>query len=214
MSEVLITGGEGDLAIAIGEALSGGMEVYSPGRVQLDVTDASSVSEYFERLGDLDLLICNAGVTDDGLLLRMGESSWDTVMNVNLKGAYLVAKSAAKLMMKRRRGHIIFISSYSAYSPPLGQANYASAKAGLEGMAKSLAAELGSRNVRVNVVVPGYMETKMTADLSDDVRSKALDKHCLNQFNDVQAVAKFIKNLHFEMQHTSGQVFHLDSRIV
>ncbi len=212
---MIITGGGGDLAKEIKSTLScAGMAVSNPKKSELNVSCSDSVKGYFDRLEGIDLLICNAGVTDDVLLLKMGESSWDKVMDVNLKGAYLVAKSAAKMMVKHRQGHIVFISSHSAYHPPLGQANYAAAKAGLEGLAKSMAAELGSRNVRVNVIVPGFMETKMTEGLTDEVKSAAMSKHCLGRFNEAKSVAKFIENLHLEMGHTSGQVFHLDSRIV
>lgn len=215
VGKVLITGGEGDLAEALRMTLEDlGRVVLSPGRDELDVASAASVAGYFSGLDKVDLLICNAGVTDDRLLLKMDESSWDKVIDVNLKGAFLVARAAAKMMMKKRTGHIIFISSHSAYHPPIGQANYAAAKAGLDGLAKSMAAELGSRNVRVNVVVPGFMETKMTEGLSDEVKSLALKKHCLNLFNDTQSVASFICHLDSQMMATSGQIFHLDSRIV
>lgn len=213
--QLLITGGAGDLAQAFGEAFErAGVTVYRPGKSDLDVTDSRNVDEYLNEIGQVDLLICNAGVTDDSLLLKMSEASWDSVMDVNLRGSFLVAKSVARLMIKKRRGHIVFISSHSAYHPPLGQANYGSAKAGLEGLAKSLARELGGRNIRVNVVVPGFMETKMTSKLPDEVRSAALDKHCLGRFNQTDSVAAFVRSLHYEMPNTSGQVFHLDSRIV
>jgi 3-oxoacyl-[acyl-carrier protein] reductase len=215
MGKALITGGYGGLAQALNRCLiSAGMEVSFPGKNELDVRDEESVGKYFSGLENLDLLVCNAGITDDHLLLKMTEESWDTVMDTNLKGAFLVAKAAAKIMMKQRRGHIVFISSYSAFHPPVGQANYAASKAALVGLAKSLAQELGSRNIRVNVLVPGFMETKMTRDLAEEVRDAARQKHTLSEFNTVEATGKFLRCLHLEMEHTSGQVFNLDSRIL
>ena len=190
------------------------MDVDAPGKSELDVCDEASVAAYFSGLKNLDLLVCNAGITDDHLLLKMTEQSWDAVMETNLKGAFLCARAAAKIMVKQRCGHIVFISSYSAFHPPMGQVNYAAAKAGLVGLAKSLAQELGSRNIRVNVVVPGFMETKMTRDLSDEVRDATKEKHTLSEFNTVEATGMFLRCLHLEMEHTSGQVFNLDSRIL
>ena len=116
--------------------------------------------------------------------------------------------------MKRRLGHIVFISSYSAFHPPVGQVNYASAKAALTGMALSLAKELGSRNIRVNVIVPGFMETKMTEYVSDVAREQALQKHALARLNTPESLAKFLRALHFDLPHTSGQIFNLDSRVL
>jgi 3-oxoacyl-[acyl-carrier protein] reductase len=215
IAQALITGGQGALAKATAVCLTeAGMEVLSPGKVELDVRDEASVVGYFSELENLDLLVCNAGITDDHLLMNMSETSWDKVMETNLKGAFLVAKAGAKIMMKQRKGHIVFISSFSAFHPPSGQANYAAAKAALTGLAKSLAQELGSRNIRVNVVVPGFMETKMTQDLSEDVRIATREKHILKRFNTAEATGKFLRSLHLDMEHTSGQVFNLDSRIL
>ncbi len=211
----MITGGRGALAQAAAQALmESGMEVSFPSKTELDVRDEDKVARYFAELGNLDLLVCNAGITDDHLLLKMSEESWDSVLDVNLRGAFLVAKEAAKMMVRQRCGHLVFISSYSAFHPPVGQANYAASKAALIGLAKSLAQELGSRNIRVNVVIPGFMETKMTSGLAEDVRISAMEKHTLSRFNTTEATGKFLRCLHFEMQHTSGQVFNLDSRIL
>lgn len=213
--QALITGGQGDLAQAMATELEGaGMLVHSPGRAELDVCDEARVESYFKEYAVTDLLVCNAGVTEDCLLAKMDESSWDAVMEVNLKGAFLTARAAAKQMMKKRVGHIVFISSYSAFHPPVGQVNYAAAKAALTGLAFSLAKELGSRNIRVNVIVPGFMETKMTKEASDAARDAALNKHALGRFNTPESVAKFLSTLHLDMPHTSGQVFNLDSRVL
>lgn len=215
MQQAIITGGEGGLGEAISTTLkSAGREVLSPGRGDLNVADASSVKDYLHQLDDIDLLVCNAGATLDKPLARMSESDWDQVMQVNLKGAFLCAREVSRSMMKRRSGHIIFISSFSAIHPPAGQANYAAAKSALLGMMKSMAQELGSRNVRVNAILPGFLETKMTENLSDEVKQAALQRHTLGRFNTPEAVAEFVAHLHQRMPHTSGQVFNLDSRIV
>ena len=213
--QAVITGGQGTLAQAVSISLAdAGMTVHSPGRNELDVSCAESVTSYFSSREKLDLLICNAGITDDILLLKMAEKNWDSVMGTNLKGAFLCAQAAAKKMIKQKRGHIVFISSFSAFHPPAGQANYAAAKAALTGLAISLAQELGSRNIRVNVVIPGFMETKMTQNLSDEVHRAAKQKHTLKRFNTPEATGKFLRYLHLEMEHTSGQVLNLDSRIL
>ena len=213
--QAIITGGQGDLAQAMAtELVNAGMLVSCPGRVELDVCDEVMVNSYFAEHSVTDLLVCNAGITEDELLLKMDESRWDKVLDSNLKGAFLTARAAAKMMMKRRVGHIVFISSYSAFHPPVGQVNYASAKAALTGMALSLAKELGSRNIRVNVIVPGFMETKMTEAVSEEAREQALQKHALARLNTPDSVAKFLKTLHFDLPHTSGQVFNLDSRVL
>ena len=215
MQQAIITGGEGGLGEAISTTLkSAGVDVLSPGRGDLNVADAASVKDYFHQSDDIDLLVCNAGATLDKPLARMSESDWDQVMQVNLKGAFLCAREVSRSMMKRRCGHIIFISSFSAIHPPAGQANYAAAKSALLGMMKSMAQELGARSVRVNAILPGFLETKMTENLSDEVKQAALEKHTLGKFNTPEAVAEFVAHLHQRMPHTSGQVFNLDSRIV
>ncbi|MFC4991964.1 SDR family NAD(P)-dependent oxidoreductase [Rubritalea tangerina] len=212
---VLITGGRGGLARACGQVFSdAGWEVLAPGRESLDVRDSDSVTRYFEQAGDIDLLVCAAGVTADGLILKLDETSWDKVMETNLRGAYLCAKAASKRMLKRRSGQVLFVSSFSAYQPHLGQSNYAAAKAGLEGLAKSLAREWGGRGLRCNVVVPGLMETGMTEGLSPTDWEGLMGKHCLAAIHSAEQVAGFIYFLECQLPHTSGQVFNLDSRIL
>lgn len=212
---VLITGGGGGVGGAC-QALfeAAGWEVLAPGRSQLDVSLADSVESFFNQLGEIDLLLCNAGVTDDSLLARMTEAQWDKALEVNLKGAFRCARAVSQKMLRRRAGHVVFVSSYSAFHPPAGQANYAAAKAGLIGLAKSLAAEWGGRGVRVNVVVPGFLETKMTQPVAAAAREAALAKHVLGEFNKPQQVAKFVHFLEEEMPFTSGHVFNLDSRVL
>ena len=212
---LLITGGQGGIARACHEEFqSHGWEVLVPSKHQLDVSDSGAVEAFISSCGPIDLLLCNAGITEDCLLAQMNEASWDKVLDVNLKGAFRCARAVSAQMLRRRAGHVIFVSSHSAFNPPIGQANYAAAKAGLVAMGKSLAKEWGGRSVRVNVITPGFIETKMTAGVSAEMRRRAIDKHALGAFNTAENVAKFVHFLETTMLQTSGQVFHLDSRII
>jgi len=212
----VITGGSGDLALTVASALEVEMAVLAPSSDELNVRCGDSVLNYFSQIDKLDLLVCNAGIIEDKMLAKMPEESWDRVIDTNLKGAFLTARAAAKIMMKQRpaSGHIVFISSYAAFHPSFGQSSYAAAKSALAGLAKSLAHELGSRNIRVNVIVPGFMKTKMTRNLPRDIISTIRQRHTLAEFNTPEAVAKFIRYVHLEMPATSGQIFNLDSRIL
>ena len=210
---VVITGGEGGLGRALAAAFTAaGHAVEAPGRAALDVRDAPTVRAYF-RARETGLLICNAGLTRDALLPKLTEADWDEVLAVNLRGAAFCAAAASREMIRARRGHMVFISSHSAIHPPAGQAAYAAAKAGLIGLAKSLAKELGPAGIRVNVVLPGFLETKMTASLSAERRQQVKSEHALGRFNTPEAVAEFLVILHEKLPHTSGQVFQLDSRV-
>ena len=213
--QAVVTGGQHGLGKAIADVLRvDGLEVLAPGSSELDVVNSAAVKEYLAAANDLELLVCNAGITIDKPLARMSEEDWDRVMQVNLKGAFLCAREAAKGMAKRRAGHIVFISSFSAVHPPAGQANYAASKAALIGMMKSMAQELGRRNVRVNVILPGFLETSMTEGLSEEVKQASLDRHTLGRLNTPEMVADFVSFLHQKMPNTSGQVFNLDSRVL
>jgi 3-oxoacyl-[acyl-carrier protein] reductase len=213
--KAVVTGAAGGLGKAIAFSLSGNDgDVLAPGRKELDVSSPSSVKGFFESADDVDLLVCNAGIAIDKTIAKMTEEDWSRVIDVNLKGAFLCAREVSRAMAKRRSGHILFISSFSALHPPVGQANYSAAKSALLGMMKSMAQELGRRNVRVNAVIPGFMDTKMTAALSDQIKQDVLGRHVLGRYNTPEAVADFITYLHQHMPHTSGQVFNLDSRIV
>ncbi len=210
---MLITGGEGGLARALAVAFAhAGHTVVAPGRRELDVTDAAAVKQYF-RDRDPALLICNAGITRDMLLAKLPVEVWDEVLSVNLRGAALCAAAAARAMVRARAGHIVFISSHSALHPPKGQAAYGSAKAGLIGLAMSLAKELGPAGVRVNALLPGFLDTPMTEGVGKRRREEVLREHALGRFNTPEAVAEFLLTLHERMPHTSGQVFRLDSRV-
>lgn len=214
MAIALITGGEGTLASALHRELSTqGYEIHAPGKGVLDVTETESIRDYMAALSRLDLLVCNAGLVADKTLARMEDSDFSRVLDVCLTGAFRTARAALKLMSKQKRGHIVFIGSFSALRGPIGQTNYAAAKAGLFGLAESLAKEYGGRNIRVNVVLPGFMETKMTAGLDDSTRETYRQTHALGRFNTPAETARFIAFLDQHLPHTSGQVFNLDSRI-
>lgn len=182
----------------------------------VDIANHDATVEFGKQvaadLGAVSILVNNAGVTRDGLALRMSEEDWDTVLDTNLKGAFLCSRAAAKRMIKQRDGSIVQIGSYSALNPPVGQAAYAASKAGLIGLTKSLAKELGPRNIRVNCVLPGFLETRMTAALSAEARAAAIARHALGRFNTVEDAARFIRTL-CTLPHVSGQVFQLDSRV-
>ncbi len=157
-------------ATATAETIGGSARAYA-----CDVSDSASVEVLFEAiladLGTPSVLVNNAGITRDGLIIRMKEEDWDRVLAVNLKGAYNCTRAAAKPMMKARYGRIINITSIIGQTGAAGQANYAASKAGLIGLTKSIAKELGSRNVTCNAVAPGFITTDMTAELSDDFRA-------------------------------------------
>jgi 3-oxoacyl-[acyl-carrier protein] reductase len=209
----VITGGEGELALAIAAELrSTEVEVHAPGRADLDVTSADDVRRYFGALERLDLLINNAGVCEDTIVAKMSEHQWNRVVDVNLRGAFLCSQAAALMMAKQRAGHVINIGSFSARFGMSGQANYAAAKAGLIGLTQSLAKELGRRNVRVNCVLPGYLETKFVAHVPAEARERILRMHELGRFNTVADAARFVTILD-TMSAVSGQIFQLDSRV-
>jgi 3-oxoacyl-[acyl-carrier protein] reductase len=210
----VITGGEGDLGKAVrAELESQALSVLSPGRRELDVSDPGSVSAFFDALPKLDLVVHCAGMLRDRMLANMSDEDFATVLDVNLKGAFRVSQAALTYMAKHRRGHIVFIGSNSARWGTAGQANYAAAKAGLIGLTHSLAKEYGSRNIRVNCILPGLLETKMTAHLTPEILDAVRAAHTLRRFNTRAEAAKFIAFLHRDLPHTSGQVFQLDSSV-
>jgi len=178
----------------------------------MDVREEAQVEAYFSRLERVDVLIANAGVTRDGVVAGLGTDDFNEVVNVNLRGAFLCARAALKLMVRQRSGHIVLIGSRAARCGTQGQSAYAAAKAGIVGLAQSLAKEYGARNIRCNVVLPGFLETRMTAGLSDRRREEVRAEHALGRFNTTENAARFIAFL-ARLDHVSGQVFTLDSRI-
>lgn len=183
---MLVTGGNRGIGRAIAEAfLAQGDRVAVTTRaggapdgaldVRCDITDGAQVEAAFAAAesahGPVEILVANAGITRDTLLLRMSEDDWSAVLDTNLTGAYRVAKRAAKGMLRLRRGRIVLISSVVGLLGSAGQANYAASKAGLVGLARSLARELGSRGITTNVVAPGFVETDMTDVLTEEQRA-------------------------------------------
>lgn len=185
--------------------------------VRADVGIASEVecmlSEVMRRWGRLDAFVNNAAVTKDGLVLRMPETDWDRVMQTNLKAPFICIRAATRIMIRQKKGHIINISSISGVKGREGQANYSSSKAGLIGLTKAAALELGRFNIQVNAVLPGYMSTDMGGTVSDEMLKRIKRESCLGRFSEPREVAEFIVHL-CSMKNVSGQVFNLDSRII
>jgi 3-oxoacyl-[acyl-carrier protein] reductase len=167
--------------------------------VQCDVTDPPQVEAAFAQvesnLGAIEVVVANAGITRDTLLLRMSDEDWDQVIATNLTGAFRVARRAARPMIRARFGRIVFISSVVGQLGSAGQVNYAASKAGLLGMARSLARELGSRGVTANVVAPGFIETDMTAELGEDLVKKYAEQIPLGRFGSADDVAGAVEFL-------------------
>lgn len=182
---------------------------------QADVSDPAScerlVSEVVERFGRLDVLVNNAGITRDGLLVRMSDEDWNAVIATNLTGAFALTRAAARHMMKARSGAIVNVSSVVGLVGNAGQANYAAAKAGLVGLTKSVARELASRNVRANAVAPGFIETDMTAALPEAARQAAEAAIAMRRYGtpeDVAACVAFLAS--DDAAYVTGQVLAVD----
>lgn len=152
----------------------------------------SFVANTVKEFGSLDVLVNNAGITKDNLTVRMSEEDFDAVINVNLKGTFLMSKAALKVMFKKRSGNIVNISSVVGEMGNPGQANYVASKAGVIGLTKTLAKEFGSRNVRVNAVTPGFVQTAMTDALPQEVKTKALESIPLKRFASAQDIARAV----------------------
>ncbi len=148
-----------------------------------------------EALGDLDVLVCNAGVTRDGLIARLTPEDWTTVIDTNLAGSFFLCQAASRRMIRRRQGSIVLMSSVVGVHGNPGQTNYAASKAGLIGLAKSLARELGGRSIRVNVVAPGYIATELTGVLSEELRQGILDSTPLKRLGEPEDVARAVRFL-------------------
>ncbi len=161
--------------------------------VQADVGDTDAVSAMFEtvedRLGKVEVLVNNAGITRDDLLLRMGPEAWDEVIETNLRSVYLCSRAAMRGMLRSRWGRIISVSSISGISGNPGQANYAASKAGIIGFSKSIAREIGSRNITVNVVAPGFIETDMTEGLGTEIADEVASRAALGRLGRPEEIA-------------------------
>jgi 3-oxoacyl-[acyl-carrier protein] reductase len=187
--------------------------------LQMDVSNADSVNAGFKQLLDkherLDVLVNAAGITKDGLIMRMSEADWDAVMNVNLKGAFLTTKAATRPMMKQRSGAIVNIASIMGQIGNAGQANYASSKGGLIALTKSTAKELGSRGIRANAVAPGWIETAMTDKLPDSVRDGMMTNIPLARLGSGADVAKVVLFLASDdAGYVTGQTLTVDGGLV
>lgn len=204
---VLVTGGNRGIGLAIAQKFNAagdtvvvtsrsGEAVSGLNVIKCDVSDSASVEKAFdeleEKFGPAEVVIANAGITRDGLVIRMSDSDIEDVINTNLFGAIRVARRASKAMMKARTGRIIFISSVVGLMGSAGQVNYAASKAGLVGAARSLARELGSRGITTNVIAPGFVDTDMTAELSQERRQEIVANVPLGRYASPAEVADVV----------------------
>lgn len=223
---VLVTGGNRGIGLAIARDLAAqGHKVAVTHRgsgapeeffgVQADVTDAEQVDAAFtlveEHQGPVEVLVSNAGLTDDTLLMRMNEDQFTRVIDANLTGAFRVAKRASRGMLRNKWGRFIFISSVVGLSGSAGQANYAASKAGLVGFARSLARELGSRNITANVIAPGFVHTDMTDELSEDRKKQILAQVPSGRYAEPSEIAAAVRYLASEdAGYVNGAVLPVD----
>lgn len=187
--------------------------------VKANVADADEVAAMVEAVqaefGHIDILVNNAGITRDTLLMRMKDSDWDDVININLKGVYLVTKAVSKLMMKQRSGRIINMSSVVGVTGNAGQANYSASKAGVIGFTKTCAKELASRGILVNAIAPGFIHTDMTDVLPEKVKEAtlaAIPLHRMAEAKEVASVAVFLASEY--ASYITGQVLNVDGGMV
>ncbi len=182
---------------------------------KFDVADkeacAAAVDEVLKEFGKIDVLVNNAGITRDGLFMRMNAENWEAVINTNLNSAFYMTSPAIKIMIKQRSGCIINMSSIVGVMGNAGQANYSAAKAGMIGFTKSLAKELGSRNIRVNAIAPGFIQTDMTKDLDTEKIAEHIPMKRLGQAEDIAKAVRFLAE---DGLYVTGQVIGVDGGLV
>ena len=200
----------------VNEIIAAGGQAFA---IQASVSDAENVTDMvkqtIEQFGSVDILVNNAWITCDNLLMRMKESEWDDVIDTNLKGVFLCTKAVTRQMMKQRAGKIINIASIVGVSGNAGQANYVAAKAGVIGLTKTTAKELASRHINVNAIAPGFITTEMTDELSEDVKNQMLTQIPLSKLGNPQDVAKAVVFLASDdASYITGQTLHVDGGMV
>ena len=187
----------------------------SASAVKIDVSNAAEVREVFDFImkdkKPVDIVVNNAGITRDGLMVRMKESDWDLVLDINLKGSFLCSQQAAKQMMKQKSGAIVNIASIVGVMGNFGQANYSASKAGVLGLTKTLAREVASRGIRVNAIAPGFIDTEMTRVLDEEVRQKLIEQIPLARLGLPEDVARCVNFLVSDKSsYITGQVINLN----
>jgi 3-oxoacyl-[acyl-carrier protein] reductase len=209
--------------VNIEEAEKTAKDIQAKGRKSLalvmDVTDYTKVEEAINKTLDkftkVDILVNNAGITKDNLILRMSQAEWDAVLNVNLKGAFNCLKAVSRLMLKQRSGKIVNIASIIGIIGNAGQANYSASKAGIIALTKSAAKELASRNINVNAVAPGFIQTDMTAKLPEQLKQKMREQIPLDRFGNAEDVARACLFLASEdSSYITGQTIVVDGGMV
>ncbi len=216
-AKIILIARNSDQLVAVKETIisNGGIAESMAG----DVSNLNSISEIvtntIDKWGQIDILVNNAGIARDNIIMRMKEDDWDSVMNINLKGCFNGIKSVARPMIKNKAGRIINITSVIGQIGNAGQSNYAASKAGIMGLTKSMAKELGSRNITVNAVAPGYITTDMTNELNDEVKEQLKSSIPLGRLGTPDDVANLVCFLASdEAGYITGQTFNVDGGMV
>ena len=216
-AKIILIARNSDQLVAVKETIisNGGIAESIAG----DVSNLNSISEIvtntIDKWGQIDILVNNAGIVRDNIIMRMKENDWDSVMNINLKGCFNGIKSVARPMIKNKAGRIINITSVIGQIGNAGQSNYAASKAGIMGLTKSMAKELGSRNITVNAVAPGYITTDMTNELNDEVKEQLKSSIPLGRLGTPDDVANLVCFLASdEAGYITGQTFNVDGGMV